>query len=154
MFVFIKTKKIIKVRILVALEIATHKGSFPKQIEAESYNSMSGVGTEPTSDVGGGSNVGWIDTGDWMAYPSVTIPTSGDYLIEYRVASLNGGGKISLDHSAGATVLGQIDVGATGGWQNWKTISHQVHINAGTYNFGIYAQQGGFNLNWWRIKKL
>ncbi|SJN53597.1 Beta-glucanase precursor [Vibrio ruber DSM 16370] len=127
---------------------------FPKQIEAEDYTDMKGVGTGPSNDVGGGDSVGWIDTGDWMSYSNIKIPTSGNYRIDYRVSSLNGGGRLSLDHSAGATVLGYIDIGATGGWDQWKTLSHTVHINAGTYNFGIYAQQGGFNLNWWRITKL
>jgi len=28
-----------------------------------------------------------------------------------------------------------------------------VTINAGTYNFGIFAATGGWNLNWWRITK-
>ncbi len=27
--------------------------------------------------MGGGKNVGSVDTGDWMSYPAVTIPTAG-----------------------------------------------------------------------------
>lgn len=115
---------------------------------------MNGVATESTSDTGGGKNVGWIDTGDWMAFNNIKIPATGDYQIEYRVSSANGGARLSLDHSSGATVLGYLDIGSTGGWQSWKTLSQHVHIDAGTYNFGIYAQTGGFNLNWWKIKKL
>ncbi|GAA0894773.1 hypothetical protein GCM10009122_44540 [Fulvivirga kasyanovii] len=118
--------------------------------EAEQYSSMSGVQTEATSDAGGGQNVGWIDTGDWMAYNSINIPSSGYYTVEYRVASVNGG-QLSLDLNGGATVLGSRGIPATGGWQNWTTVSHSVYINAGTYNFGIYAQSGGWNINWWRI---
>jgi len=41
-----------------------------------------------------------------------------------------------------------------GGWQNWTTISHTVNINAGTYNVGVFAQQGGWNLNWIRFTKI
>ncbi len=41
----------------------------------------------------------------------------------------------------------------TGGWQNWTTITQMVTINAGTYNFGIYAIAGGWNINWIRIRK-
>jgi hypothetical protein len=29
-----------------------------------------------------------------------------------------------------------------------------VNINAGTYNFGIYAAAGGWNINWWRITRV
>ncbi|OQP61755.1 carbohydrate-binding protein [Niastella vici] len=123
-------------------------------IQAESYSNMSGVQTEATTDDGGGLNVGYIDAGDWMAYPAVNFPTSGSYLIEYRVASLSGGGRLSTDLNAGSIVLGQLDVPSTGGWQNWTTISHTVNVTAGTYNPGIYAVAGGWNLNWIRITPL
>jgi hypothetical protein len=123
-------------------------------IQAESYTNMSGVQTEATTDEGGGSNVGYIDAGDWLAYGAVNFPTSGSYLIEYRVASLSGGGRLSADLNAGAIVLGQLDVPSTGGWQNWTTISHTVNVTAGTYNPGIYAVAGGWNLNWIRITPL
>ncbi|SFE90686.1 Por secretion system C-terminal sorting domain-containing protein [Chitinophaga sp. CF118] len=123
-------------------------------IQAESYSSMSGVTVEGTTDTDGGSNVGYIDTGDWMAYSSINFPTSGTYKVEYRVASLSGGGRLSLDLNAGSTILGYLDVPSTGGWQNWTTISHNVTVNAGTYNVGIYAQAGGWNFNWIRITKI
>ncbi|HEU4551686.1 MAG TPA: carbohydrate-binding protein [Chitinophaga sp.] len=128
--------------------------AWSQTVQAESYSSMLGVQTENTTDAGGGQNVGWIDTGDWMAYNNITVPTSGAYKIEYRVASLNGGGRLSQDLNAGSIVLGAIDVPSTGGWQNWTTISQTVNINAGTYNFGIYAAAGGWNINWFRITKL
>lgn len=127
--------------------------SFSTTIQAENFSAMSGVQTEGTTDAGGGLNVGWIDNGDWMAYNGINIPSSGSYLIEYRVASPSGGA-LSLDLNGGATVLGSLNVPATGGWQNWTTASHTVNINAGTYNFGIFAQAGGWNINWWRITRL
>jgi beta-glucanase (GH16 family) len=138
---------------VVSSVVVSQVSSFSQTIQAESYSSMSGVQTEPTSDTGGGSNVGWIDTGDWMAYNGITIPSTGSYLVEYRVAS-PGGGRLSLDLNGGAIVLGSLAVPATGGWQSWTTISHTVSINAGTYNFGIYAQTGGWNINWWRITRV
>ncbi|MDO6433455.1 carbohydrate-binding protein [Flavitalea sp. BT771] len=120
-------------------------------IEAESYSSMSGIQTEACTDAGGGSDVGYIDTGDWMAYSNVSFPTTGDYTIQYRVASLSGGGKISADLNAGSIQLGSVDVPSTGGWQNWTTISLTVHVTAGTYSLGLYAAAGGFNVNWLKV---
>jgi hypothetical protein len=115
---------------------------------------MNGVQKDATSDGGaGGQYVGWTEAGDWMAYNSINIPTSGSYLIEYRVASQNGGGRLSLDLNAGAVQLGAVNIPSTGGWQNWTTVSHTVTINAGTYNFGIFVQAGGFNINWFKITK-
>ncbi|MCD9018920.1 carbohydrate-binding protein [Parachryseolinea silvisoli] len=120
-------------------------------IEAESFTSMSGVTNEACSE--GGQSVGYIETGDWMAYSGVSFPTAGTYTIEYRVASESTGGQLSVDINAGATVLGYRDIPATGGWQNWTTVSHTVTAPAGTYSLGLYAQSGGWNINWIRITR-
>ncbi|MBE8726202.1 beta-1,3-glucanase family protein [Flavobacterium hungaricum] len=122
-------------------------------IQAEDYSSMSGIQVEATTDTGGGSNVGYTETGDWLAYNSINFPTTGSYLIEYRVASASGG-VLSSDLNAGAIVLGNVTVPNTGGWQNWQTVSQTVNVNAGTYNFGIYIQSTGMNLNWIKITKI
>lgn len=120
-------------------------------IEAEDYTSMSGVEIEDCSDTGGGSNVGYIETGDWMAYSDITFPSTGTYLIKYRVASESGGGVLSLDLDAGSIVLGTVDIPSTGAWQTWTTVSHTVTVDAGTYALGIYAATGGWNINWIEI---
>jgi endoglucanase len=120
-------------------------------IEAESYSIMSGVQKENCTE--GGQNVGWIDAGDWMAYNGISIPSAGIYKVEYRVASQNGGGSIKLEQNSGSTLLGQISVPATEGWQNWSTISHEVTLSAGIQNIAIAAAAGGFNINWLRITK-
>jgi beta-glucanase (GH16 family) len=122
---------------------------FSLQREAESYSGMSGVQTEVCSE--GGQNVGWIEAGDWMAYNNITIPASGSYTIRYRVASPSGS-VLSSDLNAGAIVLGNVSIPATGGWQSWTTVTQTVFLNAGTYSFGIFAQQGGWNINWFSIQ--
>ena len=138
-----------------SLEVSAAGGSsFSTLVQAEAYSAMSGVSTEATTDTDGGSNVGYIETADWMAYNGITFPATGSYKIEYRVASLSGGGKLSVDLNAGATVLGTVDIPSTGGWQNWTTVTHTVSVTAGTYNVGIYAQAGGWNFNWFRITRL
>ncbi|MEK0316919.1 carbohydrate-binding protein [Cohnella sp. 56] len=129
-------------------------GCYTRTFQAENYTSMSGVMTEPTPDTGGGQNVGGIDSQDWIAFSNVQIPKTGTYLVEYRVASPNSNGKISLDINAGATVLGEVDVPNTGSWSSYRTVSHVVQITAGTYPFGIYAVTGGFDINWWKITQL
>ncbi|MEP6930083.1 MAG: carbohydrate-binding protein [Flavobacterium sp.] len=123
-------------------------------IQAEDYASMSGIQVEATTDTGGGSNVGYTETGDWLAYNSINFPTTGSYLIEYRVASGITGGKLSSDLNGGTILLGNVDVPNTGGWQNWQTVSQTVNVNAGTYNFGIYIQNTGMNINWIKITKV
>ncbi len=136
-----------------SIQVSQVTQSFSLTVQAENFSSMSGVQTESTSDAGGGLNVGWIDANDWMAYGNINVPATGSYLLEYRVAS-PGGGRLSQDLNSGSIVLGQVNVPATGGWQNWTTISQTVNINAGTYSFGIFAAQGGWNINWWRISRV
>lgn len=124
-------------------------GGFSLHREAEAFSGMNGVQTEACSE--GGQDVGWIEAGDWMSYNSITIPASGNYTISYRVSSPSGS-VLSSDLNAGSIVLGNVGIPATGGWQNWTTVTQNVFLNAGTYSFGIFAQQGGWNINWFKIQ--
>ncbi|MFB9058204.1 beta-1,3-glucanase family protein [Mariniflexile ostreae] len=130
----------------------TSQSGSEQKIEAEHYTSMHGITTEDCAE--GGQNVGYIDTADWMAYANINFSSSGNYRIEYRVASALEGGALSADLNAGTTVLGQINIPNTGGWQNWTTLAHTVYINAGTHALGLYATNGGWNINWIKITKL
>jgi endoglucanase len=127
---------------------------FDVTFEAEAYTLMSGIQIEPTSDIGGGENAGWIDTGDWMVFTPVTIPETADYIVEYRVASDAGGGNIQLEERGGSPVYGNKSFSLNNGWQGWETVSHTVTLPAGEHEFAIAAAQGGFNLNWFRIKSI
>ncbi|TDO73302.1 putative secreted protein (Por secretion system target) [Flavobacterium chryseum] len=134
--------------------ISTTTAQTSTLIQAENYSAMSGIQVEATTDTDGGSNVGYTETGDWLAYNNINFPTTGSYLIEYRVASGVAGGKLSSDLNGGTIILGNVDIPNTGGWQNWQTVTQTVSVNAGTYNFGIYIQNTGMNINWIRITKI
>jgi subtilisin family serine protease len=133
-----------RIDVLSAAQQLTLNGA---KVEAEHYLNMSGVGTEPTQDTGGGLNVGWIDTGDWMTY-SVTLPTTGSYLVTYRVASPNANGEIKLENAGGSPVYGSTKIPNTGGWQQWTNITQVVALAGGKQTLAIYAKNGGFNINW------
>jgi len=126
----------------------------PITIQAENYSTMSGVGNEVTSDVGGGQNTGFIETGDWMKYANtnVTIPVTGVYKVTYRVASLSGGGTLALTEASTGEVLNTVSIIATSAWQNWVDVTSTVKLTAGTHTFGIKAVVGGFNVNWFRVE--
>ncbi|UOQ72255.1 carbohydrate-binding protein [Hymenobacter cellulosilyticus] len=128
--------------------------SFSVTLQAEAASVNNGMTAETTTDAGGGQNMGYVDAGDYLVWNGINFPTSGSYLIEYRVASGASGGTISSDLNAGTTQFGNTAIPATGGWQAWTTVSRTVDVTAGTYNFGIYAQTGGWNLNWVRITKV
>jgi endoglucanase len=125
--------------------------ALPGRLQAESYASMSGVTIEATSDTGGGSNVGYIDTGDWMTY-SVNPSTAGWYTVQYRVASTGTTGRLVLSQNS-ADITPVTSVPNTGGWQSWATLGARVYLNAGAQNLTVYAHGGGFNLNWVEFAK-
>ncbi|WP_055095343.1 carbohydrate-binding protein [Flavobacterium aquidurense] len=123
-------------------------------IQAEDYSAMSGITTEVTTDVGGGLNVTDTGVGDTLTYNNINFPSTGSYLIEYRIASAVDGGQIFTYLNKEAIFLGNVDIPNTGGWQKWQTITQTVNVNAGTYNFDIYIQNKSMNINWIRISKI
>ena len=118
-------------------------------LEAESANMVQGMTAEACTE--GGQDMGYVQAGGFLTFNNITFPTTGTYLVEYRVASGVGGGTISCDLNGGSIPLGNTTIPGTGGWQNWQTVSRTVSVNAGTYTFGVFAQTAGFNLNWIRI---
>ena len=119
--------------------------TIPAIIQAEDYTNMSGVQTQTTSDDGGGLNVGWIDSGDWIEY-EINVPNSATYTIHYRVASLNNGGNITL--SLDGNPLNNTSFEATGGWQNWETVTTSVDLTSGNHTLRLTSNSNGWNINW------
>jgi hypothetical protein len=117
----------------------------PGAVQAEHYTSMSNIQTEATTDAGGGLNVGYTDAGDWLDY-KVNVQTAGTYNIQYRVASMNGGGSIRLQRDT--AILATTAIPATSGWQNWITVNATANLAAGEQTLRLYVAAGGFNLNW------
>ncbi|GAB6090556.1 family 16 glycosylhydrolase [Spirochaeta dissipatitropha] len=121
--------------------------SIPGRIQAAAYLDMQGIQTQETEDTGGGMNVGWIDSGDWLEY---MVNTSGnqDFTAAFRIASPEGIGRIEL-RDENDTVLTSLSLPQTGGWQDWETIvSSPFSLPAGSQVIRVYAAEGGFNLNW------
>lgn len=119
----------------------------PGKIEAESYTTMSGVQVEACSDVDGGSNVGFIETNDWMEY-NIQVASAGTYDFTFRSASLGAGGmvKVLVD---GVAVNDGLALPITGGWQTWKsTTLRKIALPAGNHTLRLIAVAGGFNLNY------
>lgn len=133
----------------------TNPGTVIATIQAEDHSQQQGTQQETTTDTGGGKNVGYTDAGDWLSYAGtlVNIPSSGSYVIEYRVASQSGGGSLTLEEAGGTPAYGTLAIPSTGGWQTWTTVKHTVNLSAGSHKFGIKVNTGGWNLNWIRISK-
>ncbi len=137
-------------------EVSVIPGAVSIKVEAESYVEMSGIQTENTSDIGGGQNLGFIDSGDWADY-TIDLPVSGVYRISFRVASDRAEGSragIINILEGGETSVGTIDVLGTAGWQTWTTISRYVTFSAsGVQTLRVEFFAGGFNFNWFELIK-
>jgi len=106
------------------------------------------VGIQPTSDLGGGYNVGWIAAGDWLEYTASLPDPSAIYNISARIASTASSQmRVRLD----GTVLGTFQIPNTGGWQNWQTVTLSNVVMAGGIGskaLRVEMLTAGFNLNW------
>jgi len=131
--------------IAITVNPVTGAKTIPGKIEAEAFDAKSDVGTEGCADTGGGENVGWINTDDWMDY-NVKVTTAGTYTVNLRIASPDGGKQLQL--RSGTNILATVNVPATGGWQAWTTITTTVTLAAGDQTLRIYAVSGDWNINW------
>jgi beta-glucanase (GH16 family) len=124
----------------------TSGATIPGTIQAESFNTMSGIQTEATSDTGAGLNVGWIDANDWMDY-NVSVTSAGNYNVQFRIASWVGNAQLQL--KKGTTVLATVTLPNTGGGQVWSTTANvSVPLTAGAQTLRVQIISGGFNFNW------
>ena len=109
------------------------------------------VDIEATSDVGGGYNVGYIASGEWLTY-TVNVQTTAVYQLAFRVASANGPGNIqvSLDGLPLCTVVTPL----TGGWQAWQSVTvNNLVMRGGQRTLRLDFQVGGQNLNYIQATK-
>jgi hypothetical protein len=113
------------------------------------------VDIERTADTGGGYNVGWIKTGEWLKY-SVTVAAAGTYTLEFRVAASTGGGTFHLEVN-GVDKTGPLTLPTTGGTQVWTTLTKAgVSLSGGAQVWRLVVDSlnpnGGFgNLNYIRV---
>jgi endonuclease/exonuclease/phosphatase family metal-dependent hydrolase len=94
----------------------------------------------------GGYDVGWIAAGEWLNY-TVAVANAGAYTVQVRVAS-PGGAAMHVGFNTASNVWVPVSIPATGGWQNWTTVSMTVTLGAGVQQMTLRADTSGFNLNY------
>jgi hypothetical protein len=120
-------------------------------IEAEDYDVMKGIELETTTDDGGGQNIGYIDKGDYVEY-TVFVPSTGDFLIEYRVAGLwdSQGFEVRFDD----ILVDSQALETPSGWQSWDTQSNVISLTEGEKTMRFDFIDGPININWIRFTRL
>ncbi|MCX3061658.1 glycoside hydrolase family 16 protein [Streptomyces beihaiensis] len=125
-------------------------------IQAESYDSQSGIRTETTSDTGGGQDIGYISNGDWALYKGVDFGSTPATQVYGRVASgaasgVSGLVQVRLDSPTSAPI-GSFAVANTGGWQSWRTVPANISSVTGTHDVYLTFSSGQpadfVNVNW------
>src|SRR5207253_5807915 len=87
--------------------------------------------------------VGWIAAGEWLNY-TVNVASAGNYTVQLRVAS-PGGASFHIGFNTASNQWKVVSVPATGGWQNWTTVSVPVTLGAGTQQMTLLFDTGGMN---------
>ncbi|MFD1217423.1 endo-1,4-beta-xylanase [Microbulbifer celer] len=120
--------------------------------EAETIDNEQGIETEGPAT--GTRNLAFIQDGDWVKISNVDFG-AGATGFEASVASDTNGGtvEIILDDVNNSPV-GSLNVGNTGGWQNWQTVSTQINTVTGLHD--LYLRFTGesdylLNLDWYRF---
>ena len=113
---------------------------------------MTGITTQITSDTDAGLNITSVDANDWLDY-TVNIAKSGNYRVEFRVASAVAGGKFEFRKATGL-VLSSMAIANTGGAQKWVTMADTIALAAGKQTLRVHALTGAWNMNWMNLVSL
>jgi len=114
---------------------------------ANSYRS-DGVDLEACTDTGCGYDIGWTAAGQWFKY-TVNVATAGTYALSMRLAAptaVTDG--LHVANAAGTSLTGPVTVPATGGWQDWTTVTASVTLPAGVQTLTVDQDNPGWNIHY------
>ena len=158
--IVITTARSLKLRQETEIKVTPIPAIGKIRIEAEDFNEA-GAATdgqipqnEGTSDVGGGRNLGYMNTGGSVTY-YVDVARSGIYNFTFRYAGNSGnGGRLEILED-GVSTGRTAQLTNTGDWQNWLTLAPiQVPLTAGEHKLKLYIATGGCNLNWFDVERV
>ncbi len=128
------------------------RSAFTK-IEAESFNSQSGVEIEDNPD-GSGQNLGYIQNGDYVVYKKIDFGSgAANFQASAGSGSTGGNIEIRLDSPTG-TLIGTCAVAGTGGWKTWADATCSVSGVTGEHDLYLIFTGGSdylMNLDWFKF---
>jgi hypothetical protein len=143
------------------LPTGTSSTSSGSTVTAANYAAASsGVATQPTSDTGGGSNVGWLGNGSWLEYTNVNFANLTGPVVARYASAVSGSDIGTIQFRLGsltATPFATIDVNGTGGWQTWTSSTPVTASPVPSGNQTLYvtfttSTGGNFvNVNWFQF---
>ncbi len=125
----------------VAYNVTSVNGS------ANSYRS-DGVDLEVCADTGCGYDIGWTASGQWFKY-TVNVATAGTYALSLRLAAPTAvTNALQIDNAAGTDLTGVITAPATGGYQDWTTVTANITLPAGVQTLTVDQDSPGWNIHY------
>ncbi len=152
----------------ITVNTVSNAWTLPGRIEAENFNGGGeGIGyhdltsgntggafrlgedvdIEATGDSDGLYNVGWIDAGEWIEFDINATASSGEYELDFRLASPSGAGSLHVEID-GVNITGTVNAPNTGGWQSYATVSVPASISPGSHSLRIVFESAGLNINY------
>ncbi len=129
-----------------------------RKVEAETMAFSKGVKTEQNGQIG--VYVTDIHNGDYIKLQNVHFCSKLPRTFTARVASGLRGGQIEIRiDSIKGQLLGRLEVPATGGWEQWQTITTDLTaITSGHHDmYFVFKGRKGpklFNFDWWEMRGL
>jgi len=111
------------------------------------FRSDEDVDIEECEDTGGGYNLGWAASGEWLEY-TFSAEKAGIYALHIRAATdADKTLSIEIDDEV---IDNSVDIANTGDWQNWETFTiEDVRIEKGTHIMKVTIGSEDFiNLNY------
>jgi chitodextrinase len=106
-----------------------------------------GVDLETATAPATGNDLGWTAAGQWFKY-TVNVSTAGTYTVSFLVASPTAvADAFHLSNSSGTNLSGSVAVPATGGYQDWVTVTASVTLPAGTQTLTLNEDNAGWNID-------
>jgi hypothetical protein len=101
------------------------------------------VDIENCSDAGGGYDVGYTDSGEWLSY-TINAAVDGLYTLQVRTASSGTGGNFHIEID-GVNKTGTMTNSDSGGWQTWRNLTTTIGITAGVHMMKLVLESAGPN---------
>ncbi|MFI6387481.1 carbohydrate-binding protein [Nonomuraea sp. NPDC050540] len=126
-----------------------------RTIQAERPAAQEGVwlAAADAADDDGTPGVSVIDTGDWLRYDGVEIPSTGDYLLQMRYSTVNDAPlkfRVEVD---GTDVTGELSLRPTGGVERMRTEDFVLPLTKGSRSVKVVWTAASSNAvwNWLRL---
>lgn len=107
-----------------------------------------GTCSDPTTAAGTTCyNVGWVETGEWLAY-DISVAQGGTFTLDLRVATPSNRKSLRVELD-GQVLFAAVAIPNTGGYQKWTTVTTApFELSAGVHTVRIVANTTNWNFNY------